>query len=205
MNKVIGGAILALIGLFAISKKSSGKQPDIFDINDKPLPGGGGVVPGSGGGVLPMPDIKNPTDMLDDKWKIPNGTATTTSTVNCLVPPCPQIPGGSTNVAPIVTTTAEAPVNANASIDTEFESRKQSLVKSIERAGLSRDSFEKLSSKIISMNKDEVGVLEAFLRNAATRTPMDYEKGKKFKEVNTKYALFPPAMVAALISGAVLK
>lgn len=184
MNKVLGGAILALIGLFAISK-SRKPQPDIFDvgpkggdITDKPLPDGGTSV------------SLNPG---------------TSSNINCLVPPCPQIPGGSTNVAPIVTTTAEAPVNANASIDTEFESRKQSLVKSIERAGLSRDSFEKLSSKIISMNKDEVGVLEAFLRNAATRTPMDYEKGKKFKEVNTKYALFPPAMVAALISGAVLK
>lgn len=195
MNKVIGGAILALIGLFAISKKSSGKQPDIFDINDKPLPDGGRVVPGSGGGVLPMPDGGTPVSI----------NPSTNNTINCLVPPCPQIPGGSVKTAPIVTTTAEAPVNANASIDTEFESRKQSLVKSIERAGLSRDSFEKLSSKIISMNKDEVGVLEAFLRNAATRTPMDYEKGKKFKEVNTKYALFPPAMVAALISGAVLK
>lgn len=195
MNKVIGGAILALIGLFAISKKSSGKQPDIFDINDKPLPDGGRVVPGSGGGVLPMPDGGTPVSINPS------------TTINCLVPPCPQIPG-STQTPPIVTTTttlvtANAPSNAH--IDMEFESRKQSLVKSIERAGLSRDSFEKLSSKIISMNKDEVGVLEAFLRNAATRTPMDYEKGKKFKEVNTKYALFPPAMVAALISGAVLK
>ncbi len=200
MNKVIGGAILALFGLFAISKKSSGKQPDIFeegpkggDITDKPLPGGGGVVPGSGGGVLPMPDGGTPVSL----------NPSTNSNINCLVPPCPQIPGGSVKTAPIVT--VDAPVNANVSIDTEFESRKQSLVKAIERAGLNRDSFEKLSAKIMSMNKDEVGVLEAFLRNAAARTPMDYEKGKKFKEVNTKYALFPPAMVATLISGAVLK
>lgn len=192
MNKVIGGAILALIGLFAISKKSSGKQPDIFDINDKPLPDGGRVVPGSGGGVLPMPDGGTPVSL----------NPSTNSNINCLVPPCPQIPGGSTKTAPIVVT-ANAP--ASASINTAFESRKQSLVKAIERAGLSRDSFESLSRKIMSMNKDEVGVLEAFLRNAAARTPMDYEKGEKFKEVNTKYALFPPAMVATLISGAVLK
>ena len=180
MNKVIGGAILALIGLFAISKTRK-PQPDIFedgpkggDITDKPLPDGG------------TPVSLNPS---------------TNSNINCLVPPCPQIPGGSTKTAPVVT--ANAP--ASASINTAFESRKQSLVKAIERAGLNRDSFEKLSSKIMSMNKDEVGVLEAFLRNAATRTPMDYDKGKKFKEVNAKYALFPPAMVAALISGAVLK
>ncbi len=195
MNKVIGGAILALIGLFAISKKATGKQPDIFDINDKPLPGGG-VVPGSGGGVLPMPDTKNPTDMLDDKWKIPSGNPSTNNTINCLVPPCPQIPGGSTKTAPVVVT-ANAP--ASASINTAFVSRKQSLVKAIERAGINRDSFESLSRKIMSINADEVTALETFLRSAAMRSPMSTSEGKQFEVVNAKYALFPATLVAQLI------
>ena len=200
MNKVIGGVILTLIGLFAISKKSSGKQPDIFDINDKPLPGGGGV--------LPMPDNKNPTDMLDDKWKIPSGNPSTNNTINCLVPPCPQIPGGSTKTAPIVTANAPA-TKAPITISTdhlklqtnnpEFISRKQSLIKAIERAGLARDSFESLSRKIMSMNADEVGALETFLRSAAMRSPMSASEGKQFEVVNAKYALFPATLVAQLI------
>ena len=197
MNKVIAGAILAIVALFAASKKATGKQPDIFDINDKPLPGGG---------VLPMPDTKNPTDMLDDKWKIPSGT-----TVNCLVPPCPQIPGGSVKTAPIVTANApatKAPITistdnlkpqANKTNNPDFINHKHSLVKAIERAGLSRDSFESLSRKIMSMNAVEVTALEYFLRSAAMRSSMSASEGKQFEVVNAKYALFPATLVAQLI------